>query len=182
MSNEINNSDGEQNNRIMKEVIDWAKHIIIAVIIAFFLLNFVIINANVPTESMMNTIMVNDRIFANRLAYLFSEPKRGDIVVFRYPDNEKILYVKRIIGLPGETVEIKNQKVYINNEPINEPYIREPMTGASGPFKVPEGKYFMMGDNRNNSNDSRFWINKFVDKNKILGKAKIKYFPGFKLF
>jgi signal peptidase I len=182
MSDETNNSGGEQKDRIMKEVIDWAKHIIIAIVIAFFLLNFVIINANVPTESMMNTIMVNDRIFANRLAYLFSEPKRGDIVVFRYPDDEKVLYVKRLIGLPGDTIEIKNQKVYINNEPIEEPYLREPMKGTYGPFKVPEGKYFMMGDNRNNSNDSRFWSNKYVAKNKLLGKAKIKYFPSFKLY
>ena len=182
MSNEMNNSESDRNNKIIKEVIDWAKHIVIAIFIAFFLLNFVIINANVPTESMVSTIMVNDRIFANRLAYLFSEPKRGDIVVFKYPDDEKLLYVKRVIGLPGDTVEIKKQQVYINNIPIEEPYVREPMAGSFGPFKVPEGKYFMMGDNRNNSNDSRFWTNKYVDKNKILGKAKIKYFPGFKLF
>lgn len=180
--NELSNDNKTTRSKVIAEIIDWAKHIIIALIAALLLLNFVVLNATIPTESMHPTIEVNNRIFANRLAYLFSEPKRGDIIVFKAPDEENILYVKRVIGLPGETVEIKNTKVYINGNPIEEPYISVTMTGTYGPYKVPEGKYFMMGDNRNNSKDSRLWQNKYLDKNKIQGKAVLKYYPGFKLF
>ena len=94
-------------------------------------------------------------------------------------DNEKVYYVKRVIGLPGETVEVKDGKVYINGSdtPLDEPYLPEPMEGSYGPYEVPEGCYFMMGDNRNNSLDARFWDNKFVAKNKIVAKVLFCYYP-----
>ena len=118
-------------------------------------------------------------VIGSRLSYIKDDPERGDIVIFRYPDNEKVYYVKRVIGLPGETVEVKDGKVYINGSdtPLDEPYLPEPMEGSYGPYEVPEGCYFMMGDNRNNSLDARFWDNKFVAKNKIVAKVLFCYYP-----
>ena len=93
------------------------------------------------------------------------------------------MFIKRIIGLPGEKVEIIDGKVYINDskEPLEEDYIKEEMEGSFGPYDVPEGCYFMMGDNRNDSLDSRFWNDKYVKKDAILGKAKLQYYPKIKL-
>lgn len=162
-----------------KEIISWIKYIVSAFLIAFFLTRFVIINAYIPTGSMENTIMTGDRVFASRLHYLFTDPKRGDIVVFKFPDNEKLNYVKRVIGLPGETVEIKDGEVYVDNVKLDESYLKEEMNKEDfGPYHVPEDSYFMMGDNRNNSSDSREWkTTNFVHKSKLLGKVAFEYFP-----
>ena len=131
---------------------------------------------------MENTIMTHDRLIALRTAYWFSEPKRGDIVVFHYPDNEEELYIKRVIGTPGDTVEGKDGIVYVNGEALEEPYIKEPAEEDFGPYQVPKESYFMLGDNRNHSRDSRDWENTYVKKNKILGKAFLRYYPNFKKF
>lgn len=166
-----------------KEILDWLKVILAAVAISFILNNFVIVNAQVPTGSMENTVMTKDRVFAFRLSYLFENPQRGDIVVFPLPDDESQNYLKRIIGLPGDTVEIKDGKVYINNseEPLQEDYLKEKPTGDYGPYEVPENSYFMLGDNRNISLDSRYWEHTFVKKNKIMGKVVLRYYPSIKL-
>ncbi len=163
-----------------KEILDWVKVVLTALAIAFILNRFIIVNAQVPTGSMENTVMTNDRVFAFRLSYLFEEPKRGDIVVFPFPDDESENYLKRIIGLPGETVEIIDGKVYINNseEPLKEDYLKEAPTGSYGPYQVPEDSYFMLGDNRNISLDSRYWINPYVKRDKILGKVVLRYYPS----
>ena len=163
------------------EIISWIKTIAMAVVIAVLINSFVIVNATVPTGSMENTIMPGDRIIALRLTYYVSSPERGDIVVFRYPDDESVLYVKRVIGLPGETVEVKDGEVYINNSdtPLDDSFVKEQPVGNFGPYEVPEGCYFMMGDNRNNSQDSRYWVNKYVEEDKILGKVYFKYYKGF---
>lgn len=168
---------------IKEEVISWIETIVAAVVLAFLINTFIVVNAKVPSGSMENTVMTGDKLFANRLSYVFSEPERFDIVVFKYPDDESLLYIKRIIGLPGETVEIRDGKVYINGstEPLDDSFIKEKMDGADGVYQVPEGEYFMLGDNRNNSSDSRFWNYKFVKKDKILGKAIIKYYPHIEL-
>lgn len=165
--------------KFKKELFDILKTVIIAVVVAFVITNFVIVNAVVPTGSMKNTIMPQDRLIAFRLSYLFSEPQRGDIVVFKAPDDESTLYVKRIIGLPGETINIVDGKVYINDSlaPIEDSYIMEKMEGDFGPYTVPEDSYFMMGDNRNDSQDSRYWQHTFLPKENILGKVMIKYYP-----
>ncbi len=161
------------------EVFSWIKTIAFAVVLAFLINKFAIVNATVPTGSMESTIMPNDRIVALRLSYYFGEPDRGDVTVFKYPDNPEVLYVKRVIGLPGEVVKISGGKVYINDEPLEESYLKEEMYGDFGPYTVPEGHYFMMGDNRNNSLDSRYWENKYVEEDEILGKVMFKYYKGF---
>lgn len=164
------------------ELISWIKVIITAVVIALALDFLVIANAVVPTGSMENTVPVGSRIIGFRLYYLFEEPQRGDIVIFRFPDDEKKDYLKRIIGLPGDTVEIIDGKVYINGseEPLDEPYLAEEPVGSYGPYVVPEDSYFMMGDNRNYSNDSRFWETTYVTRDELVAKAFIMYYPAFK--
>ena len=162
-----------------KEIISWIQIIVAAVVIALFLDNVIIANSRVPTGSMENTIMSHSRVIGSRLAYINSEPERGDVVIFKFPDNREVYYVKRVIGLPGETVNVVDGKVYINDSqtPLDEPYLPEPMEGSYGPYTVPEGCYFMMGDNRNNSLDARFWKNQFVPKKDIMAKVLFCYYP-----
>ena len=170
--------------------------IIIVVVVVLIVNNVVLINAKIPSESMENTIMTGDRIFGFRLAYginfdffgkyiskKMKDPERFDIIIFKYPDDESQLFIKRLIGLPGETVEIRNGKVYINrsDQPLDDSFVPETPTGNYGPYKVPENCYFMLGDNRENSRDSRFWDNTYVTFDEIVGKAVIRYFPSIKL-
>lgn len=165
---------------VAHEILEWLLVIVISATLAFLLDKFIIVNAKIPSASMEPTIMTGDRLIGNRLAYLKEDPKRGDIVIFLYPDNEKEYFIKRVIGLPGETVNIRAGKVYINDdtEPLDESaYIVGTPLGDFGPYKVPEGAYFLMGDNRNNSMDSRYWNQKYVYKDKILGKAWARYWP-----
>ena len=168
---------------IMEELWEYIKMIIFVVVVVFIVNNVLLINAKIPSESMEDTIMTGDRIFGNRLAYINKVPQRFDIVIFKYPDDETQLFIKRVIGLPGETVEIRDGKVYIDGSetPLDDSFTPEPPQGDWGPEVVPEGSYFMLGDNRNRSKDSRFWTNTFVKKEKILGKAVLRYFPSPKL-
>lgn len=165
---------------IKREILSYV--ILLAIVAGVVLLinTFVLINAKIPSGSMENTIMENDQIFGNRLAYkLGGEPQRMDIIIFKFPDDESKLFIKRIIGLPGETVEIIDGRVYINgsNTSIDDSFCKETPQGDFGPYVVPEGKYFVMGDNRNHSNDSRLWTNKFVSRDQIVGKAVLRYWP-----
>lgn len=210
-----------------RETIDFLLPIIIAVIVALLLKSFVFANAVVPTGSMKNTIGEGDRIIASRLAYINSDPERYDIILFYFPDDESQIFVKRVIGLPGETVTIVDGSAFItdkdgntyetdqsfitNGDPIGDygpfyiPEKGETITtdgvfcyaengmrvgysqfiekycdvSASGEYTVAENLYFCMGDNRNESHDSRFWDNTYVAENKILGEAKFKYYPKF---
>lgn len=167
---------------VKKEIFSWIKTILLAVVLAGLVNTFLIVNAQVPTGSMENTIMTGDRILALRTSYWFDEPQRGDVIVFRYPDDPegKTLYVKRIIGMGGDVVQVENGNVYINGSALEEPYIKEITQGNFGPYEVPEGSYFMMGDNRNRSLDSRYWENQYVEPDAILGKVVLRYFRGFK--
>ncbi len=157
----------------------------IVVIIAIILKSVVFANAVVPTGSMLNTIHEGDRIIASRLAYINEDPQRYDVIIFNYPDDETQIYVKRVIGLPGETVQVVNGVVYVTKTDgetiqLDDSFVTNGTPeGDFGPFEVPADSYFMMGDNRNSSWDSRFWNNKFVNKEKILGKVKFKYYPSF---
>lgn len=164
-----------------KEVISFATTLLIAMAVVFVLKNYIIINANVPTGSMENTIMPGDNILGFRLAYLQEEPERGDVIFFPFPDDETQKYVKRIIGLPGETVTIMDGKIYIDGatEPLEEPYLKEEWTKGTGPFvfEIPEDSYLCLGDNRNRSADAREWNNPYVAREKIIAKAIFTYFP-----
>lgn len=181
MSEESAMQKRREEESVIKEALSWVITIALAVVAALFIKNYVIINANIPSGSMENTIMTGDRLFGNRLAYNRKSPERGDIIIFRFPDDETQNYVKRVVGLPGETVEIKEAKIYIDGSavPLAEDYLKEEWKVATGPyyFEVPEDSYLVLGDNRNNSWDARYWDNTFVTKEAILGKAVFRYFP-----
>ena len=164
---------------IIKELLQWAAAFIAAIAAALLINNFVIVNAQIPSSSMEDTIMPGDRVFGNRLSYVLWEPERFDFNIFRYPDDESQLFIKRIIGLPGETVEIRDGHIYINGSdtPLEDVETKEPMEGSFGPYTVPEDCYFVMGDNRNNSRYSRYWEHTFVTEDEILGKAVFRYWP-----
>ena len=180
-------NEKEKKEKKPKEKVDLKREILSYVILlaivagVVLLINtFVLINARIPSGSMEDTIMENDQIFGNRLAYSFgADPQRMDIIIFKYPDDESKLFIKRIIGLPGETVEVVDGRVYINgsNTSLDDSFCKETPLGDFGPYTVPEGCYFVMGDNRNHSNDSRLWTNKFVRRDQIVGKAFLRYWP-----
>ena len=189
------NDDSNEKLDIKKELVEWVKVLVAAAAIALFLNSFIIANSRIPSASMEDTIMTGDRVIGSRLSYLFSEPERGDIIIFRYPLDEKIYYVKRLIGLPGDTVDIVDGKVYINGstEPLDEPYLKEEMEAEpSMHFEVPEDCYFFLGDNRNNSLDARYWEKiamrsastdpehdyTFVEKDKLVAKVLFRYYPN----
>ena len=178
-------SQAEQENKsqsVWKDLWDYAKIILVVFVIAFLLGHFVYINARVPSGSMEQTIMTGDRVFGNRLAYKTKDPERFAIVIFKYPDDPSQLFVKRVIGLPGETVNIVDGKVYINDseEPLDDSFCPETPEGSFGPYTVPDGCYFMLGDNRAVSKDSRYWHNTYVKKDKIIAKAFVMYWPSLK--
>jgi signal peptidase I len=161
--------------KILKEIASWILVFVIAFAISQFVTKVIILEVEIPSGSMENTIMVGDRVIALRLAYLVSDPKRGDIIVFPFPDDEKKDYIKRIIGLPGDTIEGKDGYVYIDGSKLEESYVTSLLDSDFGPYVVPKDSYFMMGDNRNVSEDSRYWDNKYVLRSKIKGKAIIKF-------
>ena len=155
------NEENKKQKSKLREVIDFLLPILIAVAVALVLKYCVIANAVVPTGSMLNTIQEGDRVIASRLAYVKDDPQRYDIVIFKYPDDEKQYYVKRIVGLPGETLSFKNGYTYVNGEKLDESYLPTqgittlPDSMADKTFTVPEDCMFVMGDNRTGSNDSR---------------------------
>ncbi|MGE5391590.1 MAG: signal peptidase I [Deltaproteobacteria bacterium] len=166
----------------MKQFLEWAKELISIVIIAFILAmllrTFIIEGRVVPTGSMLPTIKLGDRLLVNKFIYYFKKPTRGDIVVFKPPEvlNAKYDYVKRVIGLPGDKIEIKDSKLYINDKEIQEPYIAQPMSQDFGPVTVPENSLLVMGDNRNASYDSRYWP-AWLTQDRLIGKAFCIYWP-----
>ena len=212
----------EKKTKIKNEIIGWAKIFAMAFVMAIIITQFIIMKTEIVSGSMIPELEVNDRVIGNRLAYLFSDPERGDVIFFEYPlswkeldaidpeltycidpelgdiepryHDESNIFVKRIIGLPGDKVEIRKGKVYINDSetPLDEPYVNGKTKGNYGPYYVPENCYFCLGDNRSISADSREWDNfvddpsspnydpdrfRFVHKDKIYAKALIKVIP-----
>jgi len=160
-------------NKARREILET---LFLAGIIAFLLNSFIVQLYWIPSPSMEPTLLVGDRVVVSRMSYWNNEPERGDIVVFKFPQDEKLNLTKRIIGLPGETLTIKDNQVYINNEALKEAYVPpQKKVPDFGPVLIPTGQYFMMGDNRDNSADSRVWG--FVTKKQIKGKAKFRYWP-----
>jgi signal peptidase I len=170
---------------VLRETLDFCLPIVLALIIALLLKSFVFANAVIPTGSMLNTIQKNDRVIASRIAYTFNDPERYDIIIFKYPDDETQYFVKRVIGLPGETVNITDGIVYVTRTDgttiqLEDDFVTACVpTGTYGPYEVPEDSYFVMGDNRNDSVDSRFWTTShYVEKEKIIGKVMFRYYPS----
>lgn len=159
---------------IIKELME---SIIVAVVLALVIRYFLFQPFYIPSGSMEPTLKVGDKIIVNKLLYRFSSPKRGDIMVFKYPVNPERDFIKRVIGLPGETIEIKNSKVYIDGKILEQPFLPPDLkyNRNLAPTKIGENQYFMLGDNRNNSEDSRFW-GSLPEKN-IVGKAMFVYWP-----
>lgn len=176
---ELEESQEPEKLDIKGEIFSWIKVLFFSVLIAWVIGNFVLMIAYIPSGSMENTLQIDDKVIGLRFAYKFQKPERKDIIMFKYPDDENKDFIKRIIGKPGETVNIVDGKVFINNskKPLDEPYLKETPTGNFGPYVVPDGCYFVLGDNRNNSLDSRFWKHKFVKKEKILAKAVVRFWP-----
>jgi signal peptidase I (EC:3.4.21.89). Serine peptidase. MEROPS family S26A len=184
----------------------WLTELIVIVIVVLLIRTFVAQAYNIPSGSMKPTLLVGDFILVNKLVYRFSEPQRGDIVVFKYPIDPNIDFIKRIVALPGEEVEVRNNQVFINGKPLplievgrgEENGVRKviyeevlpegtkqkvqfyedfPFSKRDfGPVVVPPNHYFVMGDNRDNSEDSRYWG--FVPRENIVGKAFVIYFSG----
>lgn len=143
----------------------------------YILFTYVLINGNIPSGSMEPTILTNNRIIVNQLAYINDTPKTGNVIVF-WSEKHNSLLVKRVIGVSGDVVDLKDGKVYINNTEIYEFYIQGQTWSSSlqdERFIVPEGKLFVMGDNRENSCDSRFFDETFVDIDDVKGKAFLHY-------
>lgn len=152
------------------------KVILIAVLIAFFIRSFVLVTSVVDGASMEPTLENGEIVLFNKFTYLFSEPERGDIVIVNRPQRN---YVKRIIALPGETVSVENQLLYIDGEEYEQPFITDNIrnnTGQLDPVQVPENSYFVMGDNRQLSRDSRNGLG-FISKENIGGKSEFVIFP-----
>mgnify|MGYP003098338069 CR=1 FL=1 len=205
------NMDIKEKRSFFKELLSWIYTLVFSVIIAFLITKFIIVNAVIPSGSMETTIMTGDRIIANRVEYYIQSPERYDIAVFKYPDEPGTLYIKRVIGMPGEEVKIIDNEIYINDstEPLIDSFINGDMVTNDISYNVPkkgdslsdfsenientalydkdgdglfdEDCYFMMGDNRNNSADSRAWSNKFVPESLMQGKAIFRYFPVTKM-
>jgi signal peptidase I len=170
---------------------EYFEAIVLAVILALFFRTFVVEAFKIPSSSMEDNLLIGDHILVNKFAYAptnwawenrllpIHQVKRTDVFVFKYPEDPTRNFIKRVIGTGGETVEIRNKQVFINDKPINEPYkFHKPeffgLTAEDfGPVKVPPGYYFAMGDNRDNSKDSRAWG--FVPQDYIKGKAFLIY-------
>ncbi|XHU95704.1 MAG: signal peptidase I [cyanobacterium endosymbiont of Rhopalodia inflata] len=160
--------------------IEGIKTIATAAILAFGIRAFVAEARYIPSSSMEPTLQVNDRLIIEKVSYHFQEPKRGDVVVFNptkalQEKDFRDAFIKRVIGLPGETIEVKTGKVYVDGQAIKEKYISEDPNYDYGPVTVPERQYLVLGDNRNNSYDSHYWGH--VPKEKIIGKAFVRFWP-----
>jgi signal peptidase I len=175
---------------------EWSESIAIAFIVAIFIRTFFIQAFKIPSGSMRSTLLEGDRLLANKLAYGpkipftdkrlpgFTQPKRGDIIIFKYPKDPRKDFIKRLIAVGGEVVEIKYGDVYINGQLIENPLIKnvyyynreESDFGKSNQrIKVPDDSYFVLGDNSASSSDSRYWG--FVPKSDVIGKAELIYWP-----
>lgn len=170
---------------LKKEIFEWAREIGVAVLIAWFITKFMFAHIVIPTASMVPTIQCNDHIMVNKVSMYYRDPERGEVVVFHGKEKELI---KRVIGLPGDVIDFHDGHVYINGQLIEEEYLQEaietmpaetiliePDANLTYPYKIPEGNYFVMGDNRGNSKDSRYIGT--VNRKQIYAVAKFRIWP-----
>lgn len=172
-----NRSDGE---RTVRELFGWVVYILIVVCATYLIVTYVGQRTKVSGKSMMNTLHDQDNLIVDKISYRFRDPKRFEIIVFPYRYQEDTYYIKRIIGLPGETVQIKEGYVYINGELLDEHYGREVMNEsgiAAEPLQLGEDEYFVLGDNRNHSSDSREPNVGVLHRDELIGRAWIRIWP-----
>lgn len=171
------NRSSRNNSGFIKIFKDWIIPILIAIIIANLVTKYVLFKVLIPSESMYPTLTSGDQLFATMI-YNHDKIERGDMIVFNFDQDEKDeTLIKRVIGLPGDEVIVESSgEVYVNGEKLDEPYKVQGNT-QSGEFKVPEGKYLFLGDNRNNSYDSRFWKDPYINESNIIAKARIRIYP-----
>ena len=167
-------NDEKKGNSIKKFIYEWGIPLIAAFIISILIQKFFMFKVLIPSESMVPTLNVGDQLFVTRV-YNLEKLERGDILVFYSEELQEDL-IKRLIGLPGDTVEIRDGVVSVNGETLIEDYIGTE-DDFNGIYEVPEGKYFFLGDNRLYSKDSRYWINPYIDGEDITAKAQIKVYP-----
>lgn len=155
----------------------------LSIVLALGIRQFVAEARFIPSGSMIPTLQIDDRLVVEKISYRFNPPKRGDIIVFRAPQKAldaaqvqgKAAYIKRVIGLPGETVEVKDGKVFINGQALEEDYIQSPPTYILEKEVVPADEYLVLGDNRNSSSDGHVWG--FLSKDAIIGRAVVRFWP-----
>ncbi|MGB5974236.1 MAG: signal peptidase I [Nodosilinea sp.] len=153
----------------------------LSVLLAFGLRTFVAEARYIPSESMLPTLEINDRLIIDKVSYDFGDPQRGDIVVFRPPAalGQEEAFITRLVALPGDVVEVKDGQLYINNEPQQEPYIAAKPDYQYGPVTVPAESYLVLGDNRNKSFDSHYWG--FLPQDHLIGRAVFRFWPPGRL-
>ena len=160
--------------------VEGLKTIVLSSVLALGIRGFVAEARYIPSGSMLPTLQINDRLIIDKITYNFRTPERGDIVVFSPTDalkaqNFKDAFIKRVIGLPGDKVEVKGERVYVNDQPLRENYIEDKPNYSFGPETVPANQYLVLGDNRNNSYDSHYWG--YVPRDKIIGRAIVRFWP-----
>ena len=160
----------------LRETLEWVKALAIALAVTLLLRAFVVDFVRVEGPSMEPNLLTGERLMVNRFIYRFKDPVRGQIVICTFPDAPG-LYVKRVIGLPGETIQVQDGVCYVDGQPLNEPYIKETMLEDFAAYTVPEDTVFVMGDNRNHSNDSRDVTLGTVDERYVLGRAVCVLLP-----
>lgn len=163
--------------KYVQTILEWAALIVVAWLISFAIRTFVFDTRIVPTGSMLPTIQLQDRVIFDKLFYRFGSLERGDIIMFTPPQGsgESDDLVKRIVGLPGESLEVREGKVWINGMVLEEPYLDQAPKYSYGPLKIPENAYIMFGDNRNNSKDAHIWG--VLPKENIEGRVLLRYWP-----
>lgn len=165
---------------IVKELFGWIVFIVVVVVASYLIVTFVGQRTKVSGSSMETTLSSGDQLIVDKISYRFRDPKRYDIVVFPYRYEENTYYIKRIIGLPGETVQIVDGMVYINGSPLNEHYgneVIEDPGSAAEPITLGDDEYFVLGDNRNNSQDSRASNVGLIHRDELLGRAWVRIWP-----
>lgn len=160
-----------------EEAKDWIISIVVAVVLAFLIRQFIVELYIVDGPSMRPTLQSQERLVVNKFIYSLRTPEKGEILVFKYPRDQSRDFIKRVIATPGDTIEIKDGRVYVNDQMLNEDYILEKTRSEYPKATVPDGTVFVMGDNRNNSEDSRFADVGFVPYSLIKGKAMLVFWP-----
>lgn len=173
--------ENKKRESVLKEIGGWILYIALILGLAYLIVTFIGQRTNVSGHSMEPTLSDHDNLIVDKLSYRFKDPERYDIIVFPYQHGEKIYYIKRIIGLPGETVQVKNGHTYINGEMLeSDIYGAEPMADpymAAEPITLGEDEYFVLGDNRNHSQDSRDPNVGPVQGEDIMGRAFVRIYP-----